>query len=191
LPPSDELLNRDLKCLKYLGIDHVDSLATALERHKNHIDAGERRCDEVDYGPDTVCAGPSERGWAIWMLIQLLCAEKATLAETLEAFGKIDLWIADSMESYAESLRTIVRRSMPNPDTIKASDYGSVYVTFMDEAGSSNSVPLRLVGDKWIWENISVTAQHVIVDGLRYDLASKSPLYADIIHKGKRLVVTE
>jgi ppGpp synthetase/RelA/SpoT-type nucleotidyltranferase len=187
---SSDDLELYVEHFKYLGVEHIDSLANVLERHKDHIAQGANRCEQVDYGPE-ICRGSFEYGWSLWMLIQLLCADKPTLGETIEAFNAIKLWIPDSLEAYAESLRAIVRSSAPSPDKITVNEYKSVYVTLVDEPGTGNSFPLTFVGDKWVWENVSVTDQHVIIDGEKYPIQSKVPLFASIVHKGKRFAITQ
>jgi ppGpp synthetase/RelA/SpoT-type nucleotidyltranferase len=189
-PTSADVLEKYVQHFKGLGVDHIDSLANALERHKEHIVQGAARCEQVDYGP-AYCNAPEEKGWSLWMLIQLLCADKSTLAETVDGFKAINLWIPDSLEGYAESLRGIVRQGAPHPESTRARDYKSVYVTFADEPGTGNSFPLELRGDKWLWENIAVTDEHVTIDGNQYPIGRKVPLYADIVHRGKRFIITE
>ncbi len=188
-PASTDVLDQYVEHFKQLGVAHVDSLAAALERHKKHITSGMSRCQQVDYGPE-YCNMPTERGWPFWMLIQLLCAERPTLADTVEAFKKIGLWIPDSVDAYATSLRAIVRDEQGSLGQLRARDYKSVYVTIGEEGTGGSSFALTLQGDRWVWENVTVTDDQVIIDGQPYPIESKNPLWACVIHKGKTFMIT-
>ena len=123
------------------------------------------------------------------MLIQLLCADKPTKAETIEAYNRIGLWIADSLEAYADSLRAIVRDA--DLQQVEVDHYKSVYVTVSDEESGGASYPLELRDGKWVWENVTVTARHVIINDHEYPIQHRNPLYAVVRHKGKTFSITE
>jgi putative GTP pyrophosphokinase len=101
-------VDKYVKDLRQLGIESIDAIANALEAHKEHFSQAMRRCEAVDYGYDA-CGGVSVRGWSIWTLLQLLCADKTTKDETIAAMNALGLNIPDSLDSYADSLRAIVR----------------------------------------------------------------------------------
>ena len=101
----------------------------------------------------------------------------------------LNLYIADGLEPYADSLRAIVRDHVSQAFSPKASEFKSVYVTLVGE-GSGGSFPMELKGDNWVWENVTVTDEHVLIEGDKYPFVSKDPLYADVLHKGKRFVIT-
>jgi putative GTP pyrophosphokinase len=181
---SPDNLDWYIKCLNTLGVTHVDSLAYALQRHQGLIPKAVNRCEEVDYGADFCQVSPTQRGWPIWTLIQLLCAELPTREQTIEAMKKINLLIADSLEGYADSLRSIIRGN--DTTNIRVQDYKSVYVTI--ERG--RSFALALQSDKWVWSNITLTDENVVIDGASYPIQSKKPLLANVIHKGRRYIFT-
>ena len=101
-----------MQLLHAAGIRGLAELAQAVARHSSTLIRGMRRCEQVPYNPpECFFTPPEHRGWLLWMLVQLLYAEKATEAETVEGFKRIGLYIAapDSVQDYARSLRQIVR----------------------------------------------------------------------------------
>ena len=186
---SPERLDKWVELLQFLGISHVDSLGSALERHQPHIIHAVNRCEQVDYGT-SVCQSEEVRGWSVWTLIQLLCAERPTREETIESMKAIGLWIPDSMEAYADSLRAIVRSQLAAQGTQSVKEYKSVYVTIQLPGREHQTFPLERRGDYWMWENITLMNERVCVDGNAYPIQSKNPLFVDFIHKGIRYVIT-
>jgi putative GTP pyrophosphokinase len=154
---SPDTLNWLLEKLKLVGVDSIDALDQALKRHQQNIPKGDSRCAQVDYGRP-YCTVGADPGQPIWMLVQLICAEKPTKKETMEAYKKIGLVIPDSLDAYADSLRAIVRG-----EKLTVTKYKALYVTITDKNNGA-SYPTQLRDDKWVYQNVWVTDHNVQVD---------------------------
>jgi hypothetical protein len=189
LDPTPDSVNRFSDQLRLLGVADIQSLTTAVEKHKDHLGLGIGRCAQVDYG-GADCSLTSERGSILWMLIQLLCADKEHLNETLDCLKAIRLWIPDSLERYAESLRAIVRNKLPQ-DSYRVAKYQAVYATIRGVAGYCSIIPLRLVSHKWVWEDVVLADDGLYVGSCRYAVQSFNPLMADAPFRGGRITLTQ
>ena len=133
-------------------------------------------CESYGYFPD----GEEAYSTRIWL--------KGTRDHAEQAFPVILGFLAAQS---AELYRPIVAQDARSTERIAIQDFETVHVTLTEDSGTSDSFPMELKGDRWVWQNVALTDQCVIIDGEEYPLDNKVPLYANVSHKGKRYEITE
>lgn len=87
--------------------------------------------------------------------------------------------------------RPLVGRDERPAVRITVQDFETVHVTVVGGPGDGDCFPMEFRGDRWVWKNVELTDQCVIIDGEEYPIDRAVPLIADVSHKGKRFVITE
>jgi len=89
------------------------------------------------------------------------------------------------LDKPAASAATTTTTTTPAP--AKTND---LYATIIS-SGDTNVIRLPYHDGAWIGDGITVSRDRVLVDGTSFAVQSQRPFYADLVHNGRQIVITE